>query len=1274
MSRVTRSFAVFLLVASLTSSALASPRDIRNGGVTGSIGLASSSLPSQNPDDYDIERYGQALSDAQSQLEALQQSLEQANSDVTEAQKRLEQETAKLSQQLHTLAQLQSSIDQNTIRIQELERLSQSLQAQIEALNAQQPQLAQALEQVAIALQAAQSELGSLEQQRSEAQTRIEALRADQKRAKDAIDDLELRVTGLRQALVAAQKLIPSVNAAFEQAEIALKRARASGADSETLQRLQDQLNDAKQAREEAELAVNDASSQLDADLMALRTLQNASQKIDVSLAPLIAAQTARDQGIATQKKNVERLESDQNQAKKSLDEVRGAVTSKSKEIQSLALKINQMRQQIEASQTQIAQLQAPLQQQRAAIEQSKNALERNKQSRDQLSGNLEALSKTVLQARQRFEQVERNVQTASQVARHEGAQDGSQDGSIEGARVGAERGRIEGDARGTSDGQIAGTNAGISREQARGTQEGSALGFTEGTREGSLQGRVRAQEDGPKNGKVQGGTDGYKAAYQLAYAAAYPRGKTAGTQVGAYQAGHKEGYALGLERATREGQAVGSSEGTKKADDEFYSIELKQVNLPNDGAPGLSRNFSSPDWERSQNFNPRRRYPHPRIDLAYFDAYRRSFVDGASSTFDRVYADVFNDIARRAYNSAYTDFARREYPLERKAAFDLARAQAFQQAYDRNYIETYRAVYQPLYDAAYLAEYPLGQAKGQPDGDREGFNVGKSDSIIAETARGKSDGNAQGYADHYERIRAEARAASYARRVEYFSSNAVIQYAGAVLADSNSDDVVAPGENVSVTFAMKNFGKVSQSTEITAEIVSKSNGIDVTQGQTVLASLPGQSHTMVTGALKARVSSSANIGNRESLSVRLTQNSQVIGLTDLVFTTAYPYSVPQIRVASVAAPNVVIPVTVDVRNLSSKLSSKNVTVELISRDGLAQVRQSTAEIGRLRAGEARTANLSFSFDEDQAFKTLTFDLRVREENWVLGASSFTINSTKRWAHNASSLGLLVVTDNASARLSDELARLLGSSIDLWDTTIEGDLNPQALSNYRNRLLILSDLDSGLSSLSGQAIENHLRSGGKAYAVIDSRTRGTDASNRISRLASSLSKTEMQGMSVYQRLFRKGMLSVTNTKIAIDNQTVESGRTLALRLMIADLITKTLDEKMAAFAAAIASGNADRTALAREALLHDIRKEMEDNKDLDKDYFKNERQRTLLLSLVNSSLAKAGEVRKQFLRLYPDLNDIKGDVYSNIFHRARVQIEDILKPMKKAYESERAGR
>lgn len=1275
MNRVTRTFAVFLLVASLTSPAFADPRrDGRGGGVIGGIGFAHTNLPSQNPDDYDIDRYGRILSDAEAQLRTLQRTLEEANRGVQAAEARLQQEIAKLSQLTQQLGQLQASIQQSNIRIEELQQLSQALQAQLGELTPKEPLLAQAFEQAKAALQAAQAELATLEAQRNQAQTRIDELTAQQTRAKEALAPLEARIAGLRQAVAAGQKVLASAQAALGQAVAALKKAEAEGAKPEVIKELTARVEEAKKARDEAQLALKDAESQLAADVAALAPLQEALKKINAELAPLVAAQQTRDQAIVAKKKDVQRLKGERDTAKRVLEEIRAEIAAKTQEIQGIAPQINQERQKIQATQAQIAQLQAPLQQQRTVVEQTTTALQRITEGRDQVARDIEGQRQNVRNARHRFEQVERNLQIATQIAHQEGTQDGSQDGSIEGARVGAERGRVEGEARGAYDGQVAGTNAGVSREQARGTQEGHALGLQEGARDGEIQGRARAQEDGPVNGKAQGYADGYDAAYKIAYEAAYPRGTQAGTQVGAYEAGHKEGYAIGLARATREGQAVGTREGVKKAEDEFYGAELKQVSLPNDAVQGLSNNFFSNDWERSPNFNPRRRYPHQRIDIAYFDAYRRSFVDSASSTFDRVYADVYNDSSRRAYDIAYNDYANREYPVQRKAAFDLARAQAYQQAYDRQYQETYRVVYQPLFDAAYKAEYPVGQAKGQPDGDRDGFDVGKADSIAAETARGKKDGDAAGHSENYERIRGESHAAAYAKTVEHFSTNAILQYAGAVLTDSNSDDVVAPGESLAVTFAMKNFGKVSQASDIQAEVVSKSSWIDIVQGKSTLVGLPGQSHTMVTGALKLRVSPNAGIGNRESIRVRLTQNGQVLGTTDLALTTAYPYSVPSIRVTNVGTPNVVIPVAVDVRNVSSKLSGKNVTVELISRDGLAHISQGTVELGRLNAGEARTANLSFSFTEEQAFKTLSFDLRVREGDWVLGTSSFTIGSTKRWVHNPSSSGLLVVTDIVSAKLSDELARLIGTPVDLWDTTVEGEVTAQALANYRNRLLILSDLDSGLGSLSGQAIENHLRNGGKAYAVIDSRSRGTDAANRISRLAETLSKTEVQGLSVHQRLFRKGMHSVTDTKIAIDAQAPGNARALALRFLVADLITKSLDEKMAAFAAAVASGNADRTALAREALLHDIRKEMQDNKDIDKDYFKNEKDRTLLLSLVNTTLAKTGEVRKQFLRLYPDVNDIKGDVYSSVFYKARVQIEDIVKPMKKAYDSERAGR
>lgn len=1292
-------------------------------GLSVSTSSFAQPLNSNNPDDYDVAKYEQLLQEANIALQNARIRLDDYNRALGRANEKLGFERGKfdaigaqIEANAQTMAnaearirQLQATITNAAIEQGRLQDANRALEtelaraadnraraqaevartsrlaegadaalavreAEVAPLRVVTEQARQGTAQAKEQLAAVRKKLGLLEGQKKGTQTRIATLQttsaklSGQIREKQAtIPQLEKEIADKKAKHDTEGQKRAEQNLANAKSEIARLESELSNISSELAdaqKTLEDLTKQAQSAATEVALAQKTVNTKINEEARAENILQNALRDLTLLRNQANEAHVAIDRAQSFLRDTDQRIQNIQTQIIANQNrqrELNELIAASGLEIRNQELAIRDVR-------TQIPILTANAEYQGRIVRQAEGEVAQLARDRQACLNVIQLREVEVAFLSPRLQQVRRNLEEGKQIAISEGTIDGQADG--------AERGRIEGDKQGRQngadvgarDGKNQGTQAGIAKVQAKAREEGSALGSREGTEKGTRDGSSRGGSEGQTTGNTDGLAAGFEAGRIEGDKLGCSEGTAKGHTLGGSEKGRTDGIAQGSRRGTTEGTAQGSVDGQRQADDEFLGTPLANVTIPNRSLEAKSKNFDGPIWD---DYNPHRTYPHPWIQQAYEDSYRQNFTNSAGSVFDQVYKEVYAHFYDETYGRVYADYVNRDYPAEYRTAYDQARSNASDTAYKENYNKAYAQSYRPAYDEAYRASYPTRQEEGKKTGYDTAFPRCRDEAYGQDYERAKSNADASSYREAFATAQAQGKKNAYDARAAYYANNAVLKYESSLLVDANDDGVFAPGEAISVAVVMKNFGKQSQAGNVWVTVEEPSNGIIVDRGKEILAKIPGVSRTTVTDVVHVRVSPIAEVGKTEKLTVRVqAAGGEILGETTLRFTVAYPYTV-----ASAAFPNLAIPgtenkVVVTVKNVSTKRSSNDVTVSLVSLDSLARITGESVTLGTLESNESKNASLAFTFDDENAYKALRFEVQIFEGKWLLGKRQFTVQSGKQWAYNPSSRGLIVIGSNAQVRLAEQVEEASGLAYDLWNLSIDGELTSDVELRYLEQsLVILSASTLNAGGDFARIVDEYLSRGGRLFVGNSAGYASSSLRDVVERFVKRFEPNVFEQVQITQGNFFSPNVDARNIVIVGPDVLASSATSFGEILVRVDLIARGMAEKVNTYLRYLNSGQKNRVDSARALILRELRKEMFDDKEIDGSNFKNNVSNLRLTAFINTTLAKTGADRKALLRFYSDLNEYRKDV-GWIFSSRRSQIEDVLEPLKNAFDSE----
>lgn len=1154
----------------------------------------------------------------------------------------------------------------------------QRVQSQREALARSVSENRARVQQTATQLEAAKATVTRLESETSDKFARSQTLDAEANSAESAALEAERLkapdAPALRKHAVAARFQANAARAEYQKSDTALNSARTQYARIQAeLDRLNTSLNESQSQLAALEAQINDANSQFDA--------------LKPQLADAQASYNQAQSGIAGARADAERAQAAAAQSRQTANDIRLGLNASENRMREIQARVDQLHQRKANLEQSIAgwtnEINTERQNKSAAHERRRALSNQLQVTQNQMAGIAAEMNQASLEREQalvvkrdaerenaffgqRLNEVIQNLRNAIAIATADGASDGQGDGSNEGTRQGTVRGGFEGTQVGEREGTAQGMREGVERARATGHSQGETVGRTEGTERGAADGRSRGQIDGQSQGRAKGLQDGYEAGRAEGDAAGYAEGQTQGHNMGGVEKGRREGYATGRSRAESEGNARGREMGNRKGLEEFYNFNLADQTFRNHDAVGRqeSASFDRPNWE---NFNPRRTYVHPDIQSAYNASYQQSFYNAAAGAYDATYAVAYQRTHDQAFERTRADFASRSYPEERRAAFDASRSSAYEATFRQTSDAAYREVFQPTFDQAYQTALPERNAEGRGDGRRQGLERGKSEAYAGDLAQGRAAGEQAGFDENITRITEAASKAAYDAVVAHFSNNAVLRFDGVVTLDANQDGINAPGEQISLGIAVKNFGKVSQTRDVTVVLSNPSAGLILDSSTDTLRPLPGQTRTVVTGVTSFRISPDAELGRTETLTVTINSGTEVLGTSTMSLSVGYPYVMTAVDHSEYPTAGADNALNVSVRNASSKASNNDVTVRLVSLDSLAEITRGSVNLGRLAPGQIASAPLAFTFTEANANKVLSFELQVLEGNWILGKRRFTVNSAKRWQYSSDAVGLIVVSSGDTAKRAEDSARASGLKYDIYDVRVEGQLSSETATRYSDKAIIVPSVTAELTEVTATTLRAYLDARGAVLAGMSAGSDRTPVGGALDGVVTRTSALTLGHMKVYQpnkfRAETRGVVVLT-TDLRLQNA---SGT--AADLAEFDLFHHSFNEKVSAYLAASAAGSAVLIERTREVLLFDLVKEMRDNADLRANNFKTSRASLTLTAFVNKALSSVGVERRTILMLYPAINQARTSYERDGWFRS-TPIADVLKPLKVAYEIE----
>jgi hypothetical protein len=589
------------------------------------IQALAQSLPSNQYDDYDQEKYAQLLNKAEDNLNRAWSELQQGQS--------------RLNQALGHEQDLQRQYRDAKNEYDHLRRQQIEINDDIQRIRQQQDQIRRNIDVAMSESSNLQNQLVNARANQSRARQVTDSLRMDLDRAAVEVNNARSNLNSSQQSLSRAEQALNQQIAFLDQL-----RQQIEAAPPEQRPALEDQYN-AENQKLPALLAqrTNAANEVQNAqNLVSNReaNYNNIKSRYDSALNETNNAdrQVGHLQAALQNKQNeISRAQSDLTQAQNRESELIANADRVNRRIDIVAQQLRSLDDQIRYAQSEINQ---------------------RIYERDQLQAIYNQRSQERNVALNRYNQVVANIETGRQVMATIAGRDGRADGTREGQAIGQERG----------------TRDGIANGQKDGTQNGTADGRERDYNVGMNQGLVRAEAEAANPRTIN--TPAQGRAYEQGKRLGYEFGYRTGTNQGSYTRGRAVGEAEGLAAAVRDAEPR-EPVGYNDREQTYLNAPLQTVTLGE--SSGIMRNFNGVQGDTSENgdgrfYNPRPgSLPHPRLGQFYQQYYDASYRESLDGTFRSTYAEVYKRTYAANYEQAYNLAFARDYPDSRDLAFNQA-------------------------------------------------------------------------------------------------------------------------------------------------------------------------------------------------------------------------------------------------------------------------------------------------------------------------------------------------------------------------------------------------------------------------------------------------------------------------------------------------------------------------------------------------------------------------------------------------------------------------
>jgi hypothetical protein len=899
--------------------------------------------------------------------------------------------------------------------------------------------------------------------------------------------------------------------------------------------------------------------------------------------------------------------------------------------------------------------------------------------------------------AERRLAQVRYELEQAIAEARRRGSDAGARDGASEGAQRGNFTGRREGAEAGEREGRRDGMAEGMDRARRRGTQDGQESGWNLGVIQGSRDGQLNGNQEGRQRGEQEGLAAGYQDGYQSGDREGAVQGRSQGLKDGGFEKGADLGRTQGDARAREEGNRVGYPEGYKQKEEELRTGPLKEIAgffqevqagsglqaffEKFTGALSKSRGTESVGASDAVNATARdlqslsvieasnaRAFSHPAVRQAYEQAYRESYQLNYQRFYEREYRETYAQVRDITYRREFSEWANRDYPAEYREAYDRASSVAYAQSYQREYQVNYSRYYAPAYDAAYRSAFPVRRQEGYDRGFAEGYRRAREEAFDQEFARGYASTYETTYQaqlpSYLEAARVRGREAAGAR----YQSFPVSEVEALSLTDQSQDGIFAAGEPVQLRSVVSNFGFVPTAQQGDAALRIDLNvlteGLELRTNAGFLKSIDARSRTTLDSTFVAsdlRVKASARLGSVQRLQVRIYQGSQLLreqvldlrveqALSGLELTFEGPVSDEKWNSARIL-----------VKNQSQKATSA-LGFQLSSSVQQLEVQPATGTMGPLAPGEQRALSFQVRFPSSLAFQKLSIELRLTAGVYQSGVGTFAFDTTRRWAHNPASDGLIVMTTRREGLASEVALRASGRALDYWNSEAEGPLSEEVARLYAGKVMVVADARTVTHDITRESLMRVMRQGAFLLDLraLDVRDRG--AGQSLADVLESASsgfplRSQVGPLSLRQS---NPFLLAGGVEQAWAIRTGDASAAIRFASVFSQPYARILDWAATATEVEAASD----AALAVRAK---VISEMRAVNDADTDHFKKGNPQLAerkVVQYVGAVLASNGSARQRLLALYPDFLAARKKL-GGWFDRHRLQLKRILKPVAK---------
>lgn len=1110
---------------------------------------AFAQLPSNNPDDYDLEKYERELQQERERLRPLRENLKRA-------QDQLERDQAKVRD-------LKSKVDSAKANLDRAQDALKSVKDQQRGLEDTRRALRQQIDAAKAGLDRAQNEVRDARQAVQQAEARIapvkdklQAAQADLQREQEKVRATENDVRAAAQEVQKEEREGERLQREIDDVKRKMAEEDQKDRDEDARDDAEDRADDAKPAdpanpdagkekerrkrerRERRENRKRDRErgpkKSLEERLRQLeqRKAQNDQQIAQArqKLAQAEAVKAQAQQGVERAERELAGIRASIGNAEAELQAARNRAQQAERQVDTLRAEVSSKESQLENTKNQEQQLRAREQQEENNVQSARNELQGAQgalpgaqaeldRSRDQAQAaknQVEQAQRGEERAQNRVEQVRRNIEQGRRHFEELGREHGSRDGERGGAEEARQQGQAAGADQGRDDGNREGTQESIRRAEARGQDEGVRVGNDAGARDGERQGGV----DGARDGLSEGTAEGLQQAYRRGYDVGYDDGQNTGRDTQAYQQGEAKGLARGLQDAIDEAKPLEKkSYDTTEAG--YLQAQLKSVNLGDEvlsqGFKGLQDRAEKRRGDRRGPRDGRRGFdrhdggmPHQRFRADYDQAYDRAFESAFRDSYNRVYDVEFDRAYDQAYSVAFGNAAAQPQNDVYRRSYEDAYAGAYRATYQRRYNDVYRAEKSIAFDNAVAANRnDAGRiAKGTADGVRQGSYD-----------RGFKIGRDNAYRANIEGEKAKSIAKGKAAADSYYQNNAVLLFESVELFDADGDKFNRPGEAVDVLIKLKNFG-LKPGAGVREGYVGN-DALAISSAQISTEALPGQSQIQILRRAKIAVKPTTKDGAKAKLIFEMTDGARTLGKKSFDFVAQYPVESSVEGLKATLAPGAKQKFKIVLRNRAA--TPQKVTLTLDS--DAAIVKSSVAKTSVVELKKAETKTITGEFTALESGFLLKSPITVTtQKDGVAWATSYegAISVAKKYKLSDKSKSFLI-SSGETARGTSVLYQSGG--VDVWDYRVDTNrMDGSTVGKYVGKIVqVIADGGLTLETDVAQALKRHFTKGGTLVIWGDRVGDSRDVTTLLQSVGVNVGRAEgfegaLQGVGVFSDL------------------------------------------------------------------------------------------------------------------------------------------------------------